>query len=274
MTDEARQTVREFSNDQNNAENSTKSQGLGFQQVTSERMLHDLFNWQVAQGYDMPNADFSELAKTHLTTYFWKHLAGLSEYRYSQRPLRRRDDFSFVMLLTDLEQTQMEEALQRGLYGPLNRFFRTRREEWLRSGEFPRRNIADGIMRAVGEKWCIKMACTTCGSYRFRLLFLGEPDSRRVVRPKTQLTIERAKEVATALAELSEFDGKTKGLREPVMVMLYWIWAEFRDRAHSEVFPVLESTWSGDVLEDMKADFERQELCRARHRIRRREVNR
>ncbi|WP_171134922.1 hypothetical protein [Ruegeria sp. HKCCD7221] len=274
MTDETRRSRQVSFGGPDHVTNSGATLALGFQVVTSMDILADLSNWQVAQGYEMPNSEFDKLAKRRLSSYFWEYLSELSDYRFSQRPLRRRDDLSFEMLLTDLERTQIAGALKRDLRIALDRFFRKRRDEWLKSGEFPRRVIADGIKRAVDEKWCIKMHCTTCASYRFRLLFLGEPDSRRVVRPQTQLTIERAKEVVGELAKLSEFDGKTKQLHEPVMVMLYWIWCEFGDRAHLEVFTMLQDTWAGEVLDHMKEHYDHQETRRARHRIRQREANR
>lgn len=274
MTDETRRTRQVSSDDPDHVASFGATLALGFQGVTSMEILSDLSNWQVAQGYEMPSSEFTKIAERRLSSYFWEHLSGLSDYRFSQRPLKRRDDMYFAMLLTDLERTQITEALKRDLRNPLDSFFRKRRDEWLKSGEFPRRVIVDGIKRAVDEKWCIKMHCTTCASYRFRLLFLGEPDSRRVVRPQTQLTIERAKEVVGELAKLSEFDAKTKQLHEPVMVMLYWIWCEFGDRAHLEVFTMLKDTWAGEVLENMKEHYDHEETRRARHRIRQREANR
>lgn len=269
MTDEARQKELDLSGDQEATTNTTALQILGCREVASNDILSDLSAWQIAQGYEMQEAEFSALALRHLSEYFWRHLSGLSDRRFSERPRRRQDEMSFLMLLTDFERTQITRDLKASLGGRLRRDHDRRRNELLNSPEYKPRSLVPGIEKAVEENWCIQMGCTTCGSYRFRLLLLGEPDSIKVTRPKLQLTLDRAKAV---VAELGEIEGEIARYREPIMVILYWIWTEFRDRAHSEIFPALAGTPAGNVLEDMKEDYDRQETRRAQHRIARRDA--
>ncbi|WP_170392113.1 hypothetical protein [Ruegeria arenilitoris] len=240
---------------------------FNFQQVTSEKVIEALEAWQSTLGYNIPLNVVRAILQKHLKKYFWRLLSKLPHERFVVRPTRHRDDFGFSVWLTDFEVVQMNDVLHREIRMALQREYRRSRDEMWSSPGYRPRPLAEGIRTAIAENWCIQMGCTTCGSYRFRLLFLGEPDSVRAIRPKTRLGLERAQEVA---AELREFDDSFVQFEYPVMVLLYWIWCEFGERAHEEIFPVLDGSWAGGILEAMRDHHHRRRMQQARHEIERR----
>ncbi len=231
---------------------------LGFHEVSSFELVEELDEWQDGLGYDLSADEIRSNSKRYLNRHFRDHLANLPEERFSSIPERQRGECQFVIWLTKLERTQFVDAIKRSLSPHLRAQDRRRQRE----NANVVRPIVPEIRRAIAENWCTRMSCTTCGSYRLRLLFLGEPDSRRAIRPRTRLSIERAHAV---VAELREIDDETPGFREPVMAILYWIWSEFYDRAHEEIFPALQDTWVDSVLEHMKAHYRGNQLRQAQN---------
>ncbi len=231
---------------------------FGLHNVSSYELIEELNKWQDSLGYELSADEICSNSERYLNRHFRDHLANLPEERFASRPVSRRGECQFVVWMTELERAQFVDAIKRSLSPHLRVQDRRRRRE---NGNVAR-PIVPGVRRAIAENWCAQMWCTTCGSYRLRLLFLGEPDSRRAIRPRTRLSLERAHAV---VAELREIDGETPGFLEPVMAMLYWIWSEFQDRAHEEIFPALQGSWAGTVLEDMKAHYRGDQLRRAQN---------
>ena len=59
------------------------------------------------------------------------------------------------------------------------------------------------------------------------------------------------------------------------MWMLQMLWERFGDEAHAEMFPALEATYAGDVLESMRAHYagkhERRRVHDLRHGLKKKD---
>lgn len=158
--------------------------------------------------------------------------------------------------------------------------------------------LQERLDKAVRERWCTKMCCTTCGSMEMRELLVGHA-KRRDQRWLTveDLTFDRALEVANALARVEPRQGVERqagfvGAGRPANMhfgteyrggdyvdairwILFGIWSRFGDRAHEEIFPLLVGTFSGHVLEGMKEHYasklERQRIHRSRQGVRKKD---
>jgi hypothetical protein len=77
------------------------------------------------------------------------------------------------------------------------------------------------------------------------------------------LTRERAHLIIEGLKRCSR-----RTNREAIMWMLYMIWVRFGDEAHANIFPALEGSFAGDVLESMRAHYAAQQERRRLHDLR------
>lgn len=108
------------------------------------------------------------------------------------------------------------------------------------------------LARGAREKWCTRRGCTTCGSYQMIELL-----TRRTVSDIVSLryafetmTWVRAKKIVEGLRYCG-----SRTNREAVMWILYMLWERWGDRTHEELFHVLDGTFAGEVLGDMKAHY-------------------
>ena len=115
--------------------------------------------------------------------------------------------------------------------------------------------LDDALLRSQREEWgwCTRRNCTTCGCPKMRALLTGQSWSRgdRLVGLDL-LTWERAQEVVEGLRHC-----QPHGYDEAIMWLLYEIWQRFSDRAHEELFPPLEGSMAGVILDQMRAHYAR-----------------
>jgi hypothetical protein len=96
--------------------------------------------------------------------------------------------------------------------------------------------LRETLDRALDEQWCIKVGCTTCGSYQFRRAIHGDPPSEHRSPPRSELTFARARFVVSSIARLDlEFpDTKADHYQHAIATALTWIRTKFGDRAERE----------------------------------------
>lgn len=122
------------------------------------------------------------------------------------------------------------------------------------------------LNEAIRKNACMKIVCTTCGGAPMRALLFGITNpSGPYGSSDPPLTLERAREVAEALSGCLPDRGEPYEFVEGVRSLLYAIWLQFGDAAHSQIFPTLEGTWAGSVLSEMKRHYEQRTLARRRH---------
>jgi hypothetical protein len=120
--------------------------------------------------------------------------------------------------------------------------------------------LQDVLGQAASEGWCMQLNCTTCGCPEMRALLTGYTWSRGQ-RPLGLGTLswERALQVVDGLRLCDQnIDA------QPVMWLLYAIWLRFGEKAHEELFPRLDESFAGTILDRMKAhhanDVERRRI--------------
>ena len=119
--------------------------------------------------------------------------------------------------------------------------------------------------RAVREKWCMSRRCTTCGSFQMVELLTGRTVSgldeyQLAIR---EMTWERAREVTNGLRHCS-----AQTTPEAIMWMLYRLWLRWGDRAHNELFPQLDGTFSGGILSRMRKHYAQVVVRQRQHALR------
>lgn len=121
------------------------------------------------------------------------------------------------------------------------------------------------LEHAVRKKWCLQMHCTTCGAHQIREA-IGTLDTKAEGPGRfIPLSFEDARTIVTGLRECVPAPEYRMGFEDGVQLLLYTIWCEFGDRAHTELFPVLKDTWSGEVLGRMRAHYARRQEKKRLH---------
>ena len=113
--------------------------------------------------------------------------------------------------------------------------------------------------RAVVGRWCLKINCTTCGNKDIRQA-LGQ--SRQRLGP------EDARKFVVALRELGPPQKFVIEHEEAIRWMLYEIWRSDGARADNELFPLLEGTSAGVVLQRMRDHYQQRLEMRRIHEAR------
>ncbi len=98
----------------------------------------------------------------------------------------------------------------------------------------------------------------------------GDP----IIRMKN-LPWERAEEVVKQLSNChpvtrqSDKDWRTNyAIEEGIMWLLFMIWQHFGERAHQELFPKLQGSWSGETLGKMRKHYADVQERRRVHNLR------
>src|SRR5690606_8499866 len=114
--------------------------------------------------------------------------------------------------------------------------------------------LQEAIEEAVSDRACMQFVCATCGGTTMRGILLGEaiPEGRWPAHdPK--LSLERARFLISALRACSpNTDPPSYEFVLGVRSVLYGVWLRFGAMAHADIFPDLDGSWAGTVLEDMK----------------------
>lgn len=108
------------------------------------------------------------------------------------------------------------------------------------------------IERAMEEKMCVQIHCTTCGARDFRqgLWSVIGGKSKGDLGPM----FGNAKALAELMVGLKKKDGYTYEHEKAVRLMLFEIWPYLgNEDRESELEPTLRGTWAGEVLARMKA---------------------
>ena len=117
------------------------------------------------------------------------------------------------------------------------------------------------LERAVAERWCTKINCSTCGAQDLRHaigLIEIAPDGGRRHRPMSRELVEA---IVAGLKVSTSKSATSNQMEEAVRWMLYEVWRSFGD----ENFSTLDGTWAGDVLAGMQAHYQRRQEARRLH---------
>ena len=112
--------------------------------------------------------------------------------------------------------------------------------------------LDDGLARGVRERWCMRRGCTTCGCYQMIELLTGTPvsDGASIMKILDNMTWARAEEVTDGLRYCG-----VQTNANGVMWMLFMLWRRWGDCVHEDLFPVLDGTYAGEVLESMRIHY-------------------
>lgn len=111
------------------------------------------------------------------------------------------------------------------------------------------------------ENWCMRRRCSTCGSFKMVELLTGKPVSNRASQRDAlnEIKLAEAEIVVQGLRNCSP-----KASINGIEWMLYVLWLRWGEQAHKNLFPALEGTFAGGVLNDMRdhyaMTFERRRL--------------
>lgn len=108
------------------------------------------------------------------------------------------------------------------------------------------------IVDAISRRLCVRYTCTTCGARDFK-----NGLARRVNAPADQpfpfLSPDSARSLATAVRGLTRARNADGQYEEAVRSVLCLIWYALGREGDAELSGVLHGTWSGYVLDSMKA---------------------
>jgi hypothetical protein len=128
--------------------------------------------------------------------------------------------------------------------------------------------LRNRLDEAVAEGWCLKTNCGTCANQDFRdatgLALVREPD--RWVRP--QLSTAELHELTIALRDLDIPPALPLVFEKGVMWLIYEIWRNGSTRADAELFPLLQGSYAGSILEGMRAHYQSRLEARRVHEAR------
>jgi len=122
------------------------------------------------------------------------------------------------------------------------------------------------LERAVSERWCTRINCTTCGAHQFRDAYILEARKRANPSALPPFDMAAARILTLSLRNCLPPNSGTHEFEESTRLVLYELWATFGDTVtKSELFPLLQDTWAGSVLHRMQAHYQRRLDARAAH---------
>ena len=120
------------------------------------------------------------------------------------------------------------------------------------------------LERAVADGWCTLINCTTCASEQLReaLGLLKKPPTGR---PQfLPMSVDSAEAIIAGLRECTPQAETSHQFEEATRWVLYEVWRTFGD----QYFPALSKTWSGEVLNRMRAHYQSRQESRGIHAAR------
>ena len=112
------------------------------------------------------------------------------------------------------------------------------------------------ISDAINRNLCTMIHCTTCGAKEFRLGLLDALSKAAGKQIVPLYNPENSVAIAAELARLPGDKAHEPGFEDAVQLILCDIWSAF---SKSQIEPLLQGTWAGDVLARMKVHYQAEE---------------